>query len=164
MAKSSDVQLRLNRPIKIGIYVEYESAPIFRFYRHALESALGDKVQFIIYDKPNLKRMVSAEVDAYIRILGISPGDPLTHFAFVQEATPLIREALPRSRIEELSKIESIDEFNREVLALEHLILRERLMVPLAHFPGIVAYSKNFIRDENLAWSWGIQPWTYRVR
>lgn len=160
---SSLTRASLSRPVKVGLFTELQRSPYFDYYHKALEQKLGNKVEFVTFDRPNVRKIFS-EVDAHLLLLGISPGDPLTHFAFMQETKPNFAQVFSRDQIERLAQIQDLQKFNEEALLFEEKILKERLLIPLAHFPGVVALSDEFSRDEKLAWTWGIQSWTLRKR
>lgn len=155
---------KLDRHIKLGVFSEYLHSPLFRFYKEALEREMGDSVSFHIFDRQNIRKIFTPEVDAYLMVLGITPGDPLTHLAFLQETKAQFNQAVSREELEDLFKINELSEFNSKIRGFEEVVLKERLLIPLAHYPGVVAQANFLTRDEDLAWSWGVQAWTYHVR
>jgi hypothetical protein len=71
---------------------------------------------------------------------------------------------LTKEKITEAALIEDPEEFARAIQNIEKKLLQNRILVPLAHFPGVVAEAPGFERDEALSWSCGTQEWTYRIR
>lgn len=102
--------------------------------------------------------------DLVLSPLGISQFDPLTHLAFLSETMPGFSRAVSAVDVAEASVLTDSSLFNARVKQFERRILEDRIIVPLAHFPGVVAHAPGFERDESLAYSWGIQAWAYRVR
>lgn len=102
--------------------------------------------------------------DVILSPLGISQFDPLTHLAFLSETMAGFSRVVPAADVAKASVLVDSSQFNERVKEFERRILKERIIVPLAHFPGLVAHAPGFERDESLAYSWGIQAWAYRVR
>lgn len=156
-------QAQLSRPVRIGLFKEYENSPILACYREGLSAKFRNKIEFVVFERASIRDIFTPQVDAYLLVLGIAPDDPLTHFSYLQEMNPLVGQTIPRHDIEDLSRTENLVEFNKKVVEFESLILQHRLLVPLAHYPGVVASARSVTRNENLAWSWGIQAWTLKI-
>jgi hypothetical protein len=108
--------------------------------------------------------LMARNSDFFVDLIGISPADPLNHLAFLANYDKNFAQVATESRITQIAQIDDSEEFNSAIKKLEREILEARLLIPIAHFPGIVAESSRLERDEELAWSWGTQAWTYRVR
>ena len=76
----------------------------------------------------------------------------------------MFKAQLKLNELAQIAQIGDEREFVSRVQSIERRIRDEVWMVPIAHFPGVVAEAPNFERDEDLAGSWGIQTWAYRVR
>lgn len=107
---------------------------------------------------------MQTEADVSLQMLGISPADPLSHLTFLMKENKSYSSVLTDQIITKLSLIDDAETFNRSVRDVELDIASKRIIIPIAHFPGIVAEAPGFERDEALAWSWGTQAWTYRIR
>lgn len=102
------------------------------------------------------------EVQIAISLLGISPSDPLTHFSFLETTLPGFSDIISKKEIAALSTYSDGGEFNRRVKDVEIKAAQRGLIIPVAHYPGVVAYRGDLSRDEERAFGWGIQTWSFR--
>lgn len=157
--------LKLSKPLKIGTRAEWYEIPIFRKTIHKLKDAFPTletvTVKSSVYSGPDTAGHY--EADIYLTALGISPADPLSHIAYLTSSAPNFKGFLSDLQQAEVATMSNATEFIRTIKEIETRILHERLIIPLAHFPGIVVEAPRFKRDSDLAWSWGIQAWTYRI-
>lgn len=102
------------------------------------------------------------EVQVAISLLGISPSDPLTHFSFLETTLAGFSDIISKDEIASLSTYADGAEFNRKVKRVEMKSAQKGLIVPVAHYPGVVAYRSDLSRDEDRAFGWGIQTWSFR--
>jgi hypothetical protein len=91
--------------------------------------------------------------------MGIAPADPLNNFGFMTE----FRHLISLEEIASASLIDSPAAFNSKLKEFESRVIRDRIWIPIAHFSGLVAEPEDLKRDESIAWSWGVQTWTYKV-
>ena len=107
--------------------------------------------------------MFNGGADIFLSVLGIPPSDPLGHLSFLMHEEAIFKDLLTEELITTLATETDPQKFNEGVKAVEKKIAQDRKMIPIGHFPGIVATAPHFERDPHLAWSWGIQSWTYRI-
>lgn len=108
-------------------------------------------------------RLFDKNTDISLSLLGISPSDPLSHLSFFESVVYGFGDLVSKEDIAQLATQTESAEFNRRAKELEKRIIRSGLVVPIGHFPGVVAYRNDFIRDDSLAFGWGIQTWSFRL-
>lgn len=135
--------------------------PLFRRICDALQANSPDLRLHLV---DNFGDLFSGDADVFVSPLGISHSDPLSHMAFLANTLPGFDAAVSGAEVAEASVLADPAGFDAVIKGFERRILRRRALVPVAHFPGIVAHAARFERDEDLAFSWGIQTWSYRVR
>jgi len=104
-----------------------------------------------------------SESEVYLAGVGISPSDPISHYAYQLAESNSLNPVVSRSLLAKIASTSSSDAFNSQIKDIERKIAKERLLVPIVHVSGVVAESQIFEKEESLSWSWGIQPWTYRI-
>lgn len=152
------------RPLPTGQLVTHRSwheLPLFKKVCEALRKEFPGMSLRLVDD---FTQLYSGENDVFISPLGISHSDPLSHMAFLAQAIPGFDSAISRDDVAEASVLADSGRFNAAVRGFERRIRERRMLVPIGHFPGIVAHAASFERDENIAFSWGIQAWSYRIR
>lgn len=108
-------------------------------------------------------RLFSGEYDVSLALLGISPSDPLTHLSFFESTLAGFSELVSKEEIASLSIETEPEVFYQRLKDVERRIKKSGLIIPIAHFPGVVAHRADLKRDESIAFGWGIQTWSFRV-
>lgn len=153
---------KLSKPYKIGVISTDFNIPLYQF---VIKSMLKEFPELTLELVPPEKfDQLENLIDIFIDAIGITPADPLNHLSFLMNFDSRFSAVLTEEKITTIAIQENAEEFIKEVKNIEYQILKSRLIVPLAHFPGIVAEAPRFEKDESLSWSWGTQAWTYRVR
>jgi len=148
----------LSRIHTVATLEEWSKIPVVELgLKLAQERFKNLRVELI--SRQDAARLWSGEIDFLISPLGIAPADPLNNFAFQDS----FRSIVPLERISKLSIEGNSTLFNSELKSIERDVLKAQLWMPIAHFPGVVVEHPSFQRVESLAWSWGIQAWTYRI-
>ncbi|MEK7689998.1 MAG: hypothetical protein AAB425_03155 [Bdellovibrionota bacterium] len=155
---------RLSKRVVIGALDYMARIPVIAMMLDTVKQAYPDQVSIKVIPKSEFMKLYEEGVDVYTGIQGISAADPAHHLAFFLKNDAVFAEAITQAEIIQLSTLQDADAFNRMAHALELKLLEKRVIVPIMHFPGIVASAPRFERDDRLAGSWGIQAWTYRVR
>jgi MarR-like DNA-binding transcriptional regulator SgrR of sgrS sRNA len=137
---------------------EWGNIPVFASVIEEIERNCSELIEVEYVDRANINKIWSEEVDMFLSPLGIAPSDPISTFAFLYELRDLISE----EEILNASLIQEQDKFSEKLKEFEARIVKERRIIPIGHYPGIVLESPNIMREESLSWSWGIQAWTYR--
>jgi len=148
--------------LTIEVMDEHAGLPLFRAVQKAVEKECPF-VKFKTFTRREFGQRL-AESDAMISPLGQSPADPLPNLGILARTRPGLSSVLRPNELASLASLEDSDEFTEQLLDLNRRIHASRLLVPLFHFPGIVASSKKYERVEGLSFNWGIQTWTYRPR
>lgn len=149
-------------PLTVEYLDEWESVPIFQMVREelALKCAF---LRFCPYSRSRMnERFRMAEI--LLTPFGQSPRDPLPNLTYFARCRPGFGSVLRPDELAELAGAPNSEEFVRGMKVLNERIHASRLIVPIAHFPGVVAARRQYSRDDSLAFDWGIQTWTYRLR
>lgn len=158
-SKPNDLKaVHLSRKIVLYTLDEWAGLPIFAEAIRQIQS-LSNQIDVKYVSRKDAHRLWSGEFDVILSPLGISPGDPINNFAFKREFSKIATKDV----IVELSAMSDPEAFNRRLIEIEKEVLAQRLWAPIGHFPGVVIEAPGYERDEKIAWSWGIQAWTYRV-
>jgi len=149
----------LSREHTLASLEEWASIPVIAAGIQIARNRFGN-LKIELLSRKDSSRLWSGEIDFILSPLGISPADPVNNFAFQDN----FHTVVPLDRLTRLSTESDISRFNDGFKQIEKDVLRARLWMPIAHFPGVVVEHPTYERDENLSWSWGIQAWTYRIR
>ncbi len=150
---------KLSRTFSLGIYHTSVNHPYLKAIVELLTKQFPDLEVKVIQNYSEY----NSSTDFQVNVIGISPSDPLPHLFYLIHNFPNLAAAVTDEQITAVSLIHDAEKFNQASKALEMKLVKERLLIPIAHFPGIVAEAPGFERDQNLAWSWGTQAWTYRI-
>lgn len=131
------------------------------FFNELKENLPKAKTGFYSYLK---EKELFLSQDVIIEAIGMSPRDPLSHYSYLQENIALFKDFVSTEKLNSISLIQDQKLYEKEIHSIEEIILKNNLLIPIAHFPGIVAEAPGLQRDPELSWSWGIQAWTYHVR
>lgn len=137
------------------------SLPLFKAI---CDSLLGRFPQLHLELVDDFGRLYADDRSVFISPLGISHSDPLPHLSFLSNVLPGFRRVVSGTEIAKTSVLTDPARFDGAIRSFERKILDGRILVPVGHFPGVVAHAPRFERDEDLSFSWGIQTWTYRIR
>jgi hypothetical protein len=108
-------------------------------------------------------KLFTGQADVTLSLLGISHSDPLSHLSFLESVVEGFDDCVSKPEIAALSTSTNVAAFNSSIKEIERKINHSGLIVPIAHFPGLVAYRKDFIKDDDTSYGWGIQTWSFRV-
>lgn len=135
--------------------------PLFRRICDALQVQYPALRLHVVDQYGNL---FSGDTDVIVSPLGISHSDPLSHMAFLASAVPGFDAAVAAGDVATASVVTDPKRFDGVIKKFETSVRQRRAIVPVGHFPGIVAHAPRFERDEDISFSWGIQTWSYRIR
>lgn len=135
--------------------------PVFRNICDVLRTRFPD-LRLHVVDE--FAELFSGEHDVFVSPLGISHSDPLSHMAFLSNTLPAFAAVVPGEEVANASVLADPSRFDEVIKGFERRVRKRRVIVPIGHFPGIVAHSSRFERDEDISFSWGIQTWSYRIR
>lgn len=148
--------------IKLATLDEWASMPLFKFILKKLDEEID--VDLVLFPRNELKKVFSKdEADFYLAPMGISLADPLGNYSFLHSNSLLFQKPENLDMITKLYVEKSFEKFDEEVKKIEVELLKNRIILPIGHFPGLVFESPLLIRDEVKSWDWGIQAWTYKV-
>jgi hypothetical protein len=160
IVKDLKTEKKLSKKLKVATLDEWYDIPLFKKTLNGLENNLEIEVK--LYSRENMNKIYSDEVDFYLGPLGISIADPVSNLSVFQNYDPIFSNLLTDDLIKNLYLKSNLSSLSKSVKDIEKEITRQRLAIPLFHFPGIVFESNLLESDENLQWSWGIHTWTYR--
>ena len=144
--------------------VDTISSSIAAYVANDLHKVFGDKINIVrVKNFTELRNEPKEKIDCVVSLLGIDPGDPLTHLSFLQEDSPLVLGAISLKEIEAVGMITDENKFNDAVKVLEKKLIENIIVVPFAHFPGVVVEAPGFKKMDHLSWGWGAQAWTYQT-
>lgn len=121
-------------------------------------------MQVQVLERKDGFRLFAKETDVALALLGISPTDPLTHISFLESTLYGFNELTSKEQLSQLAIKTNAEEFNKGIKEMEVRANQTGLIVPIAHFPGVIAYRKDFVRDETKALGWGIQTWSFKIK
>ena len=152
----------LSRPLTISTLASWAKLPLFaRIVDRLRKEIPGLDVELL--GPQDVGRLFSDSTSIRLSPLGISPADPLNHLAFLATMSGVFAETVPLDEIARIAVLNNTSQFNRAVKSIEQRIVDERRIIPIAHFPGVVASAPGLTRDESIAYTWGIQAWAYRL-
>ena len=154
-------QYRMSGARRLVTHKSWYELPIFRKICDALQVRFPDLRLHVV---DNFGELFSGDDGVFVSPLGISHSDPLSHMAFLANTLPGFDGAVSVEEVAKASVLADPSLFDGVVRGFERRVRERRALVPVGHFPGIVAHAPRFERDESLSFSWGIQTWSYRVR
>jgi len=149
-------------PIKITTLKSWIDNPFFKVTIEEIKKYFPN-LEIELLDPSDSKRLFSYDTMLTLAPLGISPTDPLTHFSFLESALSGFDKIISKDEIARASIIDDESEFNKTIQNLERKVVQSKLLMPIAHFPGVIAYRKDFKIDQNIAFGWGLQAWAFQV-
>jgi hypothetical protein len=147
---------------KIATLTSWAAMPFNKKVLQYLEAAFPN-IEIELVPPKDALRLFSGDFDISLALLGISHSDPISHLSFLESTLAGFNSLVSKEEIAELSMATDAEKFNKAVKEIEIKINRSGLIVPIAHFPGVVAHRKDFRRDDNLSYGWGIQTWSFHV-
>lgn len=154
-----DGVVRLSRKLRITTLDEWADLPIFRETIQKLKVTFPE-FEVALLPRERIGELWSSSTDIALSPMGIAPADPLNNFGFMTE----FRHLISNEELASASLLTSPTTFNSKLKEFESRVIRDRIWIPIAHFSGLVAEPNDLERDESIAWSWGVQTWTYKVR
>lgn len=139
---------------------EWKDIPLFSTIISILSES--NLVEVKLYTRENMRLMYSSEVDLFLSPLGISPFDPLINLMVFHNYHPSFKNIITKDTIKSIVASSDSETLIKLTKDIELSILRERLIIPLMHFPGITVEKNSLEQDSKLEWGWGIHAWTYR--
>jgi hypothetical protein len=156
-----DASRRTAAAARLVTHRSWYALPLFRKICDALQARFtGMELRLV----DNFSEIFSGDGDVFVSPLGISHSDPLSHLSYLSNALPGFDEAVAGGEVAKASVLADPGQFDSVVKGFERRVRQRRALVPVGHFPGIVAHAPRFERDESLSYSWGIQTWSYRIR
>jgi hypothetical protein len=149
-------------PIKITTFKSWIGNPFFKQTIDEIKKYYPN-LELELLDPSESKRIFSDDKKLVLAPLGISPTDPLTHFSFLESALSGFDKVISKEEIAKASIIDDETEFNRNIQNFERRTVKSKLLIPIAHFPGVIAYRKDFKIDQNIAFGWGLQAWAFHL-
>jgi hypothetical protein len=151
-----------NRTVTVYTSASWAKIP---FYRSIIDSLKATFPNFVLKElQPSESpKLFSAETDVALALLGISPSDPLSHFSFLETTLNGFSGIVGKDEISQLALTADSVEFNRKIKAIEMKVRESGLVIPIAHFPGVVAHKAGLQRDDANSFGWGIQTWSFRA-
>lgn len=161
LAESSGIR-KLNRELTISTLDEWVEIPLFKHVLSQLQERFSIKLK--IFTRKEMSEIYSSDqADLYLSPMGISAADPLGNYSFLRSFNGLFQNILTDEILAEYYKESDFIKFSERIKELEYKIIKERVLVPIGHFPGVVLESSRLSRDDSKSWDWGIQAWTYKV-
>jgi hypothetical protein len=150
-----------NHPFSVALHPILENVPMVRETYDLLQ------INFPKMRMEKVKNSAESFSDRFavrFRSIGISAADPISHLYFLRNFGDALKPYLSEQELLDAATESDPKEFARKVKAIETRLVEKMAIIPIAHFPGIVASNPRFERDPDLAWGWGVQAWTYRIR
>jgi MarR-like DNA-binding transcriptional regulator SgrR of sgrS sRNA len=155
-------KIKIPKKLKFATLDEWARIPLFDFIINEL--AREFEIDVKLFQRKNLQDIYSSdEADFYLSPMGISAADPLGNYSFFLTYEELFKDALTEKNLVSLYQEKDFQRFASQVKDIELRLLKQRILVPLGHFPGIVIESPSLVRDEKKSWDWGIQAWAYKI-
>jgi hypothetical protein len=157
----STPKVQTNTHLKISTLESWASIPFFAKALAFLKNEIPQlEVELLPPEKIGL--LFSNETPIALCPLGISPTDPLTHFSFLAENLAGFKEIVSQEQIAAAAITEDSMEFNGKIKEFERRTIESGLLLPIAHFPGVVARRADLSVNETQSFGWGIQAWSLR--
>ncbi len=150
--------IRLSRELSIGFRLRDKDQILIKNLISQLIKIDNLKIEF--FDHPS---DIYSKTDAYCGVQGISAGDPVHHMNFFYKYEPLYKEVVSIDELNSISLIDDNQKFVKEIKKIEKRVSSSAVIIPIAHFPGVVLHSNDLKPDEGLVGDWGIRSWTYQV-
>jgi hypothetical protein len=157
--ESEDV---ITQSLTIATLAVWVEIPFFKKMLEYLKKRVpGLKVE--VLPSKDIMELFSNKYDFVLSPLGISQSDPLTHLSFLESTLNGFNKIISKDQIAKIAVLSDSNAFDTAVKNIERAIVKSGLIIPIAHFPGVVAYRSDFIKNDNFTFGWGIQTWAFQV-
>ncbi len=135
------------------------------FFRSTLDSLINKfpNLKLKLFKPQDIAKLFSKEAPLILTPLGISKSDPLSNLSFLLSTLDGFSDVVSKEMIANISTEKDVEDFDQRVKNIESGVVKKRLLLPIAHFPGVMSYRNDFTRDEKLGYSWGLQAWSFHV-
>jgi hypothetical protein len=147
--------------VKVATLETWAGIPFFAKALNYLKKELPN-VTVELLPPAQIGKLFSDEIQIALCPLGISPTDPLSHFSFLANTFAGFKSIISLEEIAEVATITDPTEFNHRVQDFERRTIASGFLLPLGHFPGVVAMRSDFKVNESQSFGWGIQAWSIR--
>lgn len=158
---SDEVAPEVLKGLRVATLDSWQDMDIFR----KLISFLKLRAPYLELDvipTSEIGRLFSGEFAIALTPLGMSPTDPLTHLNYLSKVNPLFAKIVSRDRLAKVATLIDEREFSESVKKIETEISEEHLIIPVGHFPGIVATMPEISINKKQNFGWGIQAWSFQ--
>ena len=153
---------KVKRKYSIATLDEWASLPLFAKVLDLLKSNFDFEVR--LYSRKEMGKIYDKGADLFISPVGVSPDDPVGHLYFFSSRSDEYSKVLNANN--DLVKIATLKDtllFDKALREMEMRIARNKLIIPLFHYPSVIAESPELEKDPKLSWDWGIQTWAYQI-
>lgn len=161
--QASPHDMKLKKKYSIATLDEWAKLPLFAEILQQLKNKFQLEVR--LYPRKEMGKIYGEGGDLFLSPMGVSPDDPIGHlFFFASYSDEYTRVINGNNELQRIATLKDSAEFNNALKEVEKRVIKNNLIVPLFHYPSIVAESPLIQKDPTLSWDWGIQAWTYQVR
>ncbi len=160
--KKKITDLKVKKKYSIATLDEWAKLPLFAKVLELLKANF--EIEIKLFPRNELGKIYEEGADLFISPMGVSPDDPVGHLYFFTSFSDEYSQVLNAGH--ELQKVATIKDsvaFGNALKDLEIRAIKHKLLLPLFHYPSIVAESPRLQKDPSLSWDWGIQAWTYQI-
>jgi hypothetical protein len=145
--------------IKIATLETWAGIPFFAKAISFLKNEIPN-IEVELLPPGQIGKLFSADIPIALCPLGISPTDPLTHFSFLTNTLAGFKNVVSAEEISAAATLSDMTEFNRRMKDFERRTVESGFLLPIAHFPGVVAMRSDFKINDSQSFGWGIQAWS----
>lgn len=147
--------------LKIRTLSTWAMTPVFKAFIDFLKSK-APVIQVELLHPSEIRNLFNSDSQIALCPLGLSPVDELSHLSFLSETVGGFNSVIRKSEIADAAMITDEKDFISTVRLFEQKIRDTKIIVPIGHFPGVIATSKKFTVEKDIAFDWGIQLWSIR--
>lgn len=152
---------KIKKQYNIATLDEWAKLPLFSQILDLLQKNFDIKIK--LFPRNEIAKIYD-ESDLFLSPMGVSPDDPIGHFYFFTGYSNEYAQVLnSKKELQNIAVIRDSLDFNNAIKELEIKAIQHKLLIPLFHYPSIVAESPQLKKDPKLSWDWGIQAWTYQI-
>lgn len=148
--------------LKLATLETWVEIPFFKKIIEHLKIQIPN-LEIVKLPPKEISKLFNGEYDIVLSPLGISHADPLSHISFLESTLSGFDKVVSKELISEIAVKSNSSDFDTAIKSIEAKIVESGLILPIAHFPGVVAYRNDFIRNDDLSFGWGIQTWAFQV-
>ena len=141
----------------------WSSTPAFRKILDVVRD-LAPGFKIVTLPREKMSDLYSNKVPIGLNVLGLSPVDKLSHLSFLATSLEGFSSIISVDEIAAASAITDEVQLNEKLRQFDHRLQASKLILPVAHFPGVIAVSKQWKVNRDLAFDWGIQLWSIQSR